>query len=240
MKKFAWLSLVTLLIIGLLSFGVLAQEEITIDCYCPPPEPDCLTVYDTETGLEADNAIAAVGGGYAGSCNKPVWDVAWLTHASVAQWVDFEFTGTAWYWYVRKPGDYYTDCNKLIVASNGDIEISFDGFADLQYMDVGNGVDETISTYYKFNREDTINPDDPVNFPDTAWISASALNDLSRTIADSQNLHDGIMFSLWNRIVVENCNSACEYEDEAIIRITLDNQKDWIDDEGGFIFGLNS
>lgn len=238
MKKFAWLSLVALLIVGLLSFGVLAQEMST-NCYCPPPEPDCLTVYDTATGQEATEAIAAVGGGFEGSCNKPVWDVEWITHASVAQWVDFEFTGTAWNWYVRKPGDYYTDCNKFIIASNGDIMVTFDGFADLQYLDEGNGVDETISTYYKFNREDTIDPDDPVNFPDTPWIPAANLNG-SRTLNDNQALHDGIMYSMWNRIVVENCNSACEYEDTAIIRITLDNQKDWIDENGDFIFGLNS
>ena len=231
MKKYVWLSLVALLVVALLSFGVVAQEP-TINCTPPPPPENCLTVYNAD-GTVATEAKAYTSGGDKGNCNQPSWSVSWLTHASVAQWVDFEFTGTAWYWYVRKPGEYYTDCNKLLISSNSDIKLTFAGFADLKYLG-DNGVDETISTWYKIKQEATNDLKLSYALPETPWKAAIDLNQASYTINDSQALHDGVLYSLWNKIKVDNCNSACEYEDQGTIYISLVNQKPWIDSEGDF------
>jgi hypothetical protein len=39
---------------------------------------------------------------------------------------------------------------------------------------------------------------------------------------------------LFNKIVVENCNSSGEYEDTATITLSLLNQQPWVDPAGGW------
>ncbi len=199
--------LAIVMVLGLLSIPALAFEP---------------TVWNTEDGEVAEHARVFTAGGSQGACNKPVWTFEMTTTASVAQWINWHVSATTWEWYVRKPGDYYTDCISFNLQSNGDIAITFSGFADLYSEE---SIKQTIDTYYYA----TLTDDHP-----TEWIRAEDLNYESILIPDSQELHEGDQAKLWNRIVVEECNSACEYGNTGTVIITLVNQKDWIDEQGGW------
>ena len=106
--------------------------------------------------------------------------------------------------------------------------IGFAGFGDLQYQQTG-GVKTTIDTYYSYG--ETIEAAD-----ENGWIRASALNETPRLVSDSADLHAGVSTKLFNKIVVENCNSSCEYENQGQITITLQNIKRWVDPQTGSWF----
>lgn len=161
-----------------------------------------------------------------GKCNKTYWDIPVTVHASVAQWVEFSINGTRYDWRVRKPGTYGANSLTATLKSNYDVEIDFDGFADLQYLGTG-GVKRTIDTWYAFG-EGKDPGDTKLEF-----IPAADLNAMDTIIKDSGNLHNGYSWKLWNKIKVENCNSACEYQDDANITLVLMNQKIWIDPQTG-------
>jgi len=47
--------------------------------------------------------------------------------------------------------------------------------------------------------------------------------------------HAGLSTKILNKIVVENCNSSCEYENRGTITITLQNIKLWVDPVNGHL-----
>ncbi len=159
-----------------------------------------------------------------GSCNKLEWQIPVKVHASVAQWIEFSISGTRYDWQVRKPGTYAANSLTATLKSNGDVGIDFDGFEDLQYLGQG-GVKQTIDTWYAYGEGA-----DP---GDINWIPAAQVNELDAVVEDSCGLHSGYSWKLWNKIRVTECNSACEYEDNAMITLVLKNQKIWIDPETG-------
>lgn len=165
-----------------------------------------------------------------GACNKFVWEVPITVHASVAQWVEFSHSGTRYDWRVRKPGTYAANSLTFTLKSNSDVCIRFDGFENLRYVGSARfpGVKQDIETWYAFGEGEH-----PGDFE---WISPSKLNKRSY-IKDSANLHEGISWKLWNKIKVENCNSACEYQDDAMLTVVLLNQKVWIDGRDGYFQG---
>jgi len=162
-------------------------------------------------------------GGDFGYCNKQNWEIEFVHHASMAQWCNWTISGTRWDWRILKPGTYAADCIAAWIQSNNDVMITFEGFGDLQYQEEDAGVKQTIDTYYSWG------PDLESN----SWVRAAALNEEAPIIPDSAALHAGQSTKLWNKIVVENCNSSCEYENTGTITITLQNIKRWVDPQTG-------
>jgi hypothetical protein len=161
-------------------------------------------------------------------CNKEVWTIDFVHHASMAQWCEWSIGGTRWDWRILKPGTYAADCIEFTVKSNNDVVIGFAGFADLEYTETG-GVNRFIETYYSYG--ETIEAAD-IN----GWTRASDLNEAPRTVSDSADIHAGVSTKLFNKIIVENCNSSCEYENQGQITITLQNIKRWVDPVTGTWF----
>jgi hypothetical protein len=170
-----------------------------------------------------------------GFCNRAEWIIDFTNHASVAQWAEWTIGGTRWDWRVLKPGEYAADCIEFTLKSNNSILIDYEGFADLERLNTpenveefGAGVLQYIETYYSFGESIT----SAVN---NGWVRAEELNDDDDTIPDSAALHAGLSTKLFNRIIVADCNSSGEYEDTATITLSLLNQQDWVDDEGGWV-----
>jgi hypothetical protein len=173
------------------------------------------------------------------ACNKKYWYIDVTIHASIAQWVEWSINGTRWDWFVRKPGTYIADCIEAKVASNGDVIVQYRGFDFLRNGEDDGIHKDSIDIWYAFEGAgvgagDLLNPANA-----HLWIPAPALNMDDDTLFENNlefyNLHyDGAVFKLWNKIFVDRCNSACEYEDEARIILVLDEQKDWIDPETGY------
>lgn len=161
-----------------------------------------------------------------GICNKQLWTLNVTNHASVAQWIEWTISAKNWHWFVRKPGTYIADCITATIKSNYDVYVNYENFADLMYQDSG-GVKQNIPTYYCLAG---MTPPAQGDF-----IRAADLNNDDDLIVDSQELHDGsITWKLWNMIEVDECNSACEYHNAAIIYISLLGIKSWIDPLTGF------
>jgi hypothetical protein len=140
-------------------------------------------------------------------------------------------TGTRWDWYVRKPGWYAADCISATIASNQNVLVNYEGFGDLVALDTAKAIDDTIEVWYAVWGAGA-----PPPFTDPAWVRAESLNFEAEwdTVFDSPQLHNGVTFKLWNRIYVSDCNSACEYQNDAFISLYLCCQKPWIDRETGF------
>jgi len=211
MKKLFILSLAILMVCAL-SFGVMAVKH-----------SDQVPAYNPD-GSPATTAEVFLNGGADYDCNKPYESVSIKTTAEVAQWISYSFSNTEWHWQVRKPGDYFADCIQFSLASNGDVRVTFAGFGDLEYEDgPEHSVNPYITTYYA-----AVPGIDPTEFPKIDdWVPAGDLNG-DYDVADSPELHDGFYFRLWNRIIVEPCNSASTYSNTGTITFTLLNQKDWI------------
>jgi hypothetical protein len=174
---------------------------------------------------DPNNAKAFVSMGDSGYCNRHVWEIPMTLEVQVAQWVKWSLTGTKWTWFVRKPGTYVANCISATLQSNSDLEITFSGFDHLKYA-TGTSVNDTIEVEYAFG------PQLPI--PENIWTPAPDLNSVELLVPDSQILHNGATYKLWNRIHVVRCNSASTYRDSGIIMLTLKNQKPWIDDEGNY------
>ena len=60
------------------------------------------------------------------------------------------------------------------------------------------------------------------------------MNDCDDIIGDVAALHTGWSTKLYNRIVVDVWNSSGEYEDTAVVTLSLVNQQPWVADAGGW------
>jgi len=165
-----------------------------------------------------------------GYCNTGRWEIPVSVHASVAQWVEFSLSGSRYIWRVRKPGEYTANSLTATLQSNGDVKIDFEGFANLQSVS-GDSVEKEIPIWYAATN--VMDPNAIYN-----WIPATELNVIDDLVKDSAKLHRGYAWKLWNKIKVVECNSACEYQNDATITLVLDNQKDWIDPSTGYFAEL--
>jgi hypothetical protein len=164
-------------------------------------------------------------GGFTGECNKRCWEVPVTIHASVAQWLWFNVSGTGWKWFVMKPGTYCGDCIGFDLKSNGSVAIDYQGFENLYSA---TACDQYIETWYAYGSEDAGPPAD--------WVPATALNDDDDVITEEMLCRNAHRFftKLWVKIQVDSCNTACEYHDEALITLCLENQKCWVDADGSW------
>lgn len=159
-------------------------------------------------------------------CNKQTWELDVKVHASVAQWLKYNMTGTRWDWRILKPGIYAADCVTMTVWSNNDVAITFSGFGDLEYQAEG-GVERKIPIWYSWGQSLEGAEKQP------GWTSAADLNGCTWTIPDGYDLHVGWWTKLWNKIEVVNCNSSCEYENSAKMHFSVTNLKPWVDPTTG-------
>lgn len=161
-----------------------------------------------------------------GFCNKAYWDITFTSHASVAQWINWTLATTRKDWRVRKPGDYASNSIDFTIASNNAVLVSFDGFDDLQYLNPNAPSDTThyIDTWYGVGSD--------INNVST-WVPAEDLNDMTITFPDSDGLHHGMQFKIWQRIKVVESNSSSEYENVGTVRLAVTNLKFWINGETG-------
>ena len=163
-----------------------------------------------------------------GMCNKFYWEIPITVHASVAQWVEFSHSGTRYDWRIRKPGTYGANSLTFTLKSNSDICIDFEGFENLKYnaSEKFPGVNQEIETWYAYGEGE--------NPGELSWFPAAELNEIDALVEDSCDLHAGLSWKLWNKIRVVECNSACEYQDDAMVTLVLMNQKIWIDGDDGY------
>jgi len=169
------------------------------------------------------------------ACNKKYWNIPVTIHASVAQWIEWDITGTRWDWYVMKPGKYAADCITFLIASNQEVGVTFSGFGNLMRVEDGKtpfaGQDTEIEIYYAAGEGMNV----PPAITSDLWVPADELYDNPYDFVDSAFMHEAlgkVGGKLWCYINVERCNSACEYENAAQITLTLKCQKTWVNDDG--------
>lgn len=163
-----------------------------------------------------------------GFCNKAYWDITFTSHASVAQWIDWTLATTRKDWRVLKPGEYASDSIDFTIASNNAVVVSFDGFGDLRYLgpDIPEGTQEYIETWYGVGESfQAANAN--------GWVRAADLNETVYTIPNSNDLHYGMQFKFWQKILVEPSNNSSEYENVGTVRLGVTNLKYWVDGETG-------
>jgi len=162
--------------------------------------------------------------GLAGSCNKDTWQIPFKDTASVAQWLTWSINGNRLLDLVRKPGTYAGIGSFINLFSNSDIVLSFSGFEDLKRI----GSEDYISKYYSITDTSKIHP---LDVPQ--WYSAAEFNSYTLTISF---FGTGRTRKIWEKIVVENNDPACEYEDPlgATIIFSLSVVKPWIDPLTGY------
>jgi hypothetical protein len=232
--------LIALIVVGLLPAAALAQPPAgatEVDSWSYEyDEAAGAYFWDWQSGPGGPNVLAKArcfASGQADSaCNKDWW-IFFKVHASIAQWIEWDFSGTRWDWFVRKPGNYAANCMTWWISSNQEVTIDFHEFGPLVAVDPKiPDQDMEIEIYYCFDPPGGVPPlkTDPI------WIPAPALNDEDNWfhIEDSYDFHYGTFFKFWNYIHVERCNSACEYQDDAWVTLTLECQKPWIDRSTGY------
>ena len=158
-------------------------------------------------------------------CNKKTWTIEVATHTSVAQWIRWQLNAQGWRIYVRKPGTYIANCISGSIKSNAEVRVTFSGFDDLK-----NDLGEAIETYYSFGEEDPS--------PAMVWYPAKTLD--SETLVVPYCEHNA---HLWIKIVVREDpddlypkTRACEYQDDAQVKISVTVYKTWLDEGGLGIF----
>jgi hypothetical protein len=224
--------ILALLVVSVLPIMAFAQTEVDAwywDTLLTPPAWHQMPLGGLDNLARCWNTGSA-----AGACNKVLWPINVSITADVAQWIDWQMSGTSWLWRVRKPGIYAADCITANIKSNQNVAVDYNGFDNLQYDTLGgkHSVNPVIPIWYAFSLSGAVVPTD--------WISATALNASDDTLWDSADLHAGLGWKLWNKIQVVNCNSACQYKDEATITLKLLCQKAWIDSlSGNFLPGLH-
>lgn len=230
--------LIAMIIVGLLPVAALAQPPlgaIEVDSWAYLADAAGVYEWVPQSGPGAPNPEALarcfVSGQGDGYCNKD-WEIPFKVHASIAQWLEWNFNGTRWDWFVRKPGNYAANCLTWWLSSNQEVVMDFLGFGPLEAEDPKPGTDHFIEVFYCF---DPPGATPPLKTSDL-WIPAPAMNDPANWhhIPDGPDLHEGWQVKIWNYIHVERCNSACEYQNDAFISLTLECQKDWIDRSDGF------
>lgn len=234
--------LLALLIMGLLPVVAFAQPPtgaIEVDSYAYLKNADTgLMEWVYQSGPNDNVNPKALARCFAsgkgdGYCNKD-WKIPFTIHASIAQWLEWDFTGTRWDWFVRKPGNYAANCLTWWLSSNQEVVMDFLGFGPLVAVDPkpDSETDKEIEIFYGFDPPAPLPLKDNIDF----WIPAADMNLEANFyhILDSPDLHVGWFVKIWNYIHVERCNSACEYENNAFISLTLECQKDWIDRTDGY------
>ncbi len=165
-----------------------------------------------------------------GSCNKVEWPFNFTVDASVAQWVEWNITYTDADFWVLKPGVYVVDSVLISIKSNGDIQLKASDWANLVGYPSGDIIEVEIAI-----TECGVDP----NQTTFVWHPASVLQgkfvllNLDESEIGDLFHTDGINKTLWIRINVEKCDTACQYSGGGKLFVQLDSQKPWVDPDTG-------
>ena len=223
MKKF----LVALFLVAIMAIGSIAwatpqtsTEQTAVWEVLQTGTYDPISLTDKEAKARAWHI-----GGDQGECDKKDWPIDVHVNASIAQWIKWNISSKGWNWQIRKPGTYVADCIGFSVKSNEDVAVTFSGFDDLV-----NDKGEKIETYYGIEFTSTHLPQYVAQ-----WVHAPDLNNLTPTIPMCEH-----SYVLWNKLVIREDpdqnypkTRACEYQDDAQVKLTLTVIKDWIDPDTG-------
>jgi hypothetical protein len=143
-----------------------------------------------------------------------------LAPEAESQWVKLHFSGTAWNWYMRKPGTYAGEILTGSVESNGKVSVGFERFNELRCTD---GSGQSLDTYYAISP-----PGHTIG--KLKWIEPYELNAFDLYFEGVPVVPAG--WALWQKVVVENSAPAAEFQDGAFISVSLLNQSEWIENIG--------
>lgn len=230
MRRILLMGLVSILLISMSSLvwanDLTLQEEVNVWKWTKNENTESWSwVLEPRGDIGANARAWQQGGILGGYCNKETWKLDVATHTSVAQWIRWQLSAQGWRIYVRKPGKYTGDCIVGAIKSNADVNVTFSGFGDLV-----NDRGEKIETFYSFGEE----------LPEmiTNWYPARTLD--QQTLAVPYCEHNA---HLWVMINVREDASdgypktrACEYQDDAQIKISVTVYKPWLDDDGYGLF----
>ena len=230
MRKVLLVTLVVSLLMGIAGLAWASQLTIGDEVQVWKWDIDPLTgqygwIPETKGSRLANARAWKQGDPQGGFCNKETWTIEVATHTSVAQWIRWQLNAQGWRIYVRKPGTYIANCISGSIKSNAEVRVTFSGFDDLK-----NDLGEAIETYYSFGEEDPS--------PAMVWYPAKTLD--SETLVVPYCEHNA---HLWIKIVVREDpddlypkTRACEYQDDAQVKISVTVYKTWLDEGGLGIF----
>lgn len=123
---------------------------------------------------------------------------------------------------VRKPGTFAGVGPTIFLRSRHNLTLTFAGFENLQKI---GDPSQTILKYYALVPTTVTNP---TQIAPNEWISATNLNSTTIPINNPTN---GVYRKLWEKIVVSDNNTACEYQDPggSTIIINAVAMDRWID-----------
>jgi hypothetical protein len=190
--------------------------------------------YTPQQGLTNARGRGWMDGAMSDSCNKQSWVIPCTDSLSMAQWFFISTTGTAGWWKIRKPGTFYMRGPATVIKSNYDIQITYTDLQNLVKVPP-DGVNNTITRWVAFY-DDTL-MQYPWEVPEVYWFAAPDAPGMGwdTYIEDYAGLHEGRCSRMWEKIIVENCNSAGEYHDPNgfTATITLQLIQPWIDEITG-------
>lgn len=158
--------------------------------------------------------------------------VTFRQEASIAQWSEVEMTCDGFHWGVRVPGTYAAGPIAMNVRANYDVELSFDGFENLQPVDSEMTMDSMIPVMYAVTDEVGMPPPG-----DEDWMTPMELNALTFDINNGEQLHhEGFNTQFFAELSTTAGNGPTDWVDPdwAVITASLDEQQEWIDEDTGW------
>ena len=165
----------------------------------------------TRIGLSTpEPVVQPFGAGYAPGYTPP-------GDSPKCQWVRYHFSGTRWQWFIRKPGCYAAKSLDACVESNGRVRIDFGGFAKLRASDDSG---DRLDMYYGI-----ASPNCQVG--GVNWMDCNQLNNSHISLCGYPYV--SFSWALWQKVCVEQCDNAGEYQDAGYIGIDLLNIYPWVE-----------
>ncbi|HUU46529.1 MAG TPA: hypothetical protein VM118_12430 [Acidobacteriota bacterium] len=186
-------------------FGIKADQEL--------PEGDVTTFTVIYEGGCAHN-IGMVDAALKGGAFCELIPVPGVLECDTLPCVEWSIDGSAFDYYVKKPGAYSGRMSTMTVKANMPVTVNFESFGDL----IGVGMTWIEAFYATAPADQTV--------PSMPFLPPAEFNQQVLNIPGDNEYH---AFSLWSKIMVRTDATACEYHDEAIIQLVLENQKTWID-----------
>jgi hypothetical protein len=199
-------------------------------------------VFDLGTGLEIPKTDPA---GFArvfgdvtkasGACDRFDWTTAITTKATVAQWINWSIEALDWSWQIRKPGVFASDGNRIVVSSNDDVNITFQGFTDLVSQSHPGAPDIDAAYGWDVGVDYGVpGTTMPVGAPASGWKDAPVNETFQVPYATLVAAGSaGYPVRLWNKVTITDFTRACSYLGTGNIVLSVTDQKCFIDGDTG-------
>jgi hypothetical protein len=154
-----------------------------------------------------------------GGPNCQVFPVEGVIDCTFQPNCEFSLDFNVYDFYIRKPGVFAGLLATMTATSNLPINITFESFGDLNPVQASGSI--PIPAFYATAPAEL--PDPPAQF-----FAPVDFNQQVVIIPADEAEH---RFSIWSKLMVGKEISACEYMDDAIIRVEIENLEDYIDPE---------